>query len=355
MVDIQPRAVERAVGGFAAQQLDDAAYPALAGGVLALDDERTRAHAEQRAVATAVERQRGFIDLVVGGRGACRQEAGADPTHQVLAGHIVGANHDHAAAAPVANPVLRQRHSLGSAGAGGVDVRVGAARADVLGELAVSHRQDAEDEAAVKLVGMLLQLFLQLTDAAHNLAQRRRVGGVLTQLFERSDLLASVLPLVVAPELICHAVAAGEGAGKDDAGLVAQRFGEQPAVRQVSALARRAVGLHERNARLAQCIQPGGNRKLRGDVERLDQLLRDAVFLRQIKVAAAPGQLDHITRVFDYLEATAAVVALDQPRDAPARHLPAEALRDQVDELLAAQDAHGVVRIHHRLVGARQP
>src|SRR5690606_21873334 len=106
--------------------------------VLALDDERTGAHAEQRAVAPAVEGQRGLVDLVVSGRGARRQEAGADPAHEILTGYVVGADHDDAAAATIADPVLGQRHTLRRTGTGGVDVRVRPARADVLGELAVT-------------------------------------------------------------------------------------------------------------------------------------------------------------------------------------------------------------------------
>jgi hypothetical protein len=96
------------LAGLAAQQLDDAAHAALAHRVLALDHQRTGAHAQDRAVAAAVEGQRGLFHLVVGGRGARGQEARADPAHQVLAGHVVGAEHDHAAAAAVADPVFGQ-------------------------------------------------------------------------------------------------------------------------------------------------------------------------------------------------------------------------------------------------------
>ena len=67
--------------------------------------------------AAAVERQRGLLDLVVGGGRACREEASADPAHQVLAGHIVGADDDHAAATTGADPILGQRHALRGAGA----------------------------------------------------------------------------------------------------------------------------------------------------------------------------------------------------------------------------------------------
>src|SRR5690349_16866921 len=106
MVDIKARAVVGAVGGFAAEQLDHAAHAALAHGILAFDNHGACAHADDHAVAAAVERQRRFFHAVVGGGSAGRQKARADPSHQVLAGHVVGGDHQHAAAAPAANPVF---------------------------------------------------------------------------------------------------------------------------------------------------------------------------------------------------------------------------------------------------------
>ncbi len=258
-LDVQPRAVEGAVGGLAAQQLDDAAHAALAHGVLALDHQGAGAHAQDRAVAAAVEGQRGLVHPVVGGRGAQGQEARADPLHQVVAGHVVAAQHDHPAAAAVADPVLGQGHALGRAGAGCVDVGVRAARADVLGELAVAHGQDAEDEAAVEVVGLALHLLAQVADAAVDLLQGLQVAGVVAQVLQHGHLHAPVLPGVVARELVGEAVAAGEGAGKDHAGLVAQRLGQQPAVGQVRARGGLAIGLHQGDAGLAQRVQAGGD------------------------------------------------------------------------------------------------
>ena len=84
---------------------------------------------------------------------------------------------------------------------------------------------------------------------------------------------------VVAGELVGEAVAAGEGAGEDDAGLIAQRFGQHPAIGQIFAGAGALEGLHQRDARLAQRVQTGGHGQLRGHVEGLDQLGRHAVLL----------------------------------------------------------------------------
>ena len=68
-----------------------------------------------------------------------------EPTHrQVVGGDVVAGDDDDAAAAPGPDPVLGQGHGLGRAGACGVDLRVGPASADDLGELGVAHRQGPE-------------------------------------------------------------------------------------------------------------------------------------------------------------------------------------------------------------------
>ncbi len=51
---------------------------------------------------------------------------------------------------------------------------------------------------------------------------------------------------------------------------------------------------------------------------------------------------------------TAAVLALDEAGDPLLGHEPPLALRDELDELLSAQDALGVPGIHQRLVDAGQ-
>ena len=60
--------MEGAVAGLGGEQLHDAAHAALLDRVLALDHEGARAHADERAVAAAVERQRGVLDALVGRR-----------------------------------------------------------------------------------------------------------------------------------------------------------------------------------------------------------------------------------------------------------------------------------------------
>ena len=351
---VQAGAVVGAIHGLAAQQLDDAPHAALTHRVLALHHQPAGAHAQDGAVAAPVEGQRGLIHPVVGGRGAQGQEAGAHPLHQIVAGDVVAAQHQHPAAAAAADPVLGDGDALRRAGAGRVDVSVGAARADVLGELAVAHAQDTEDEAAVEVVRLALHLLAQIADAAVDLVQGLQVAGVAAQVLQHGQLHPPVFPLIVVAELLSEAIAAREGAGKDHAGLVAQRFGQHPAVGQELASGGLAPGLHQRNARLAQRVQPGGKAVLGRNVQRLHQLGRHAVLLGQVELAGAAGQLEHLSRVGDDLEAARAVLRLDQAGDALVQDALAVALGDQIDELLAAQDAQGVVGVHQRLVGAWQ-
>ena len=176
----------------------------------------------------------------------------------------------------------------------------------------------------------------------------------MAQVFERLKLLLAADVGVVARELLGEAVAAGEGAGKDDAGLVAQRFGQYPPFGQVLAGAGVLVGLHQRDARLAQGVDAGGDGELGGDVEGVDELRRHTILFDKVEWPRPAGELDDLGWVGDRFETAAAVFALDQPGDALLNHLVAEALRDEIDELLAAQDAHGVVGVHDWLVRARQ-
>ncbi len=162
MRDIEPSAVEGAVGGDAAEQLGDGAQAALARALGALHYQRGSAHAHQHAVPAAIERQRGLLHDVVGSGGAAREKTGADPLQQVIAGHVVAGDHDHAAAAASADPVLGQRQRLGGAGARRVELGVGASSADQLGELRVAHGQHAEQEAPVELERLTLHLRYQL-------------------------------------------------------------------------------------------------------------------------------------------------------------------------------------------------
>ena len=210
---VQTGAVERAVGDLAGEHLGDRPYAALPGGPGLLHDERGRAHPEQHAVPTAVERQCRILDHLVGGSGPGRQEAGADPAEEGLAGDVVGGHDDHAVASAGPDPVLRDGDRLGRAGAGGVHLRVGPARTDVLGELRVPHRQHAEEELAVEPVGLGLELALELVQPPLDVLAHHGVRRGIEprdELAEELDALVHGLVLVIGVELGDQRVGTGE-------------------------------------------------------------------------------------------------------------------------------------------------
>ena len=343
MLDVKPRAVERRVGDDRAHQLADGRQAPLARRRGRLDHEGRRTHADDHPVAAPVERRRRVLDLLVGRRGAGGEEAARDPGQQHVARDVVGRDDDHAPAAAGTDPVLGDRERLRRRGAGRVDLRVRPARADDLGKLRVAHRQRAEQEAAVELVRVRLELVAQLRDQRIDLGAR---GGVRphpgAQPLERQKLLAARAILRVGLQLLGEAVAARERAREHDSGVVAQRVGQAPAVGQLRAERRRLVAHHQRQAGVAHRIEPGAERQPRRHVERLVARRLDGELLHDVEGRVAAGELDDLRRVVDRLEGRAADVALDEARDAHVDHAAAHLGRHRADELLAREDAADV-------------
>ncbi len=99
-------------------------------------------------------------------------------------GNIVGGDHDHPPGAPVADPVFGQPNGLRGARAGGVDLGIGSSRANVLGELRVTHSEHAEEKTPVKLVRLALDLRLHRGQPALDLGAAVRVARAAAQLFQ---------------------------------------------------------------------------------------------------------------------------------------------------------------------------
>ncbi len=342
VIDIQAGAVEGAVGDLGGQHLADRAHAALQGRIVSLDHQRRRAHADDRAVTARVKRQRGPVQAILGRRRAGGEHARADPLHHRFAGRVVAGDDDHPPAAPAANPVFGYGHGMRRRGAGGIDVCVRPTRADVLGKLRVAHGQHAENELAIKGVIQFGQPTLNLLDAAIQLIAHGIGGGHLAQPGECFKLPVQRLEILVAGHLLAHAVEAGPGRAENDPRFVAQRLGQGPAVGQISALAGAAIAHHQRDARVAQRVDPGGDGELCGDVQRVHPLGGDAKLLGQIEISAPPGQFDRVGGVVDDLKGRPGF-ALDQAGDPPRGHLPALITGHRVDELIAAQDALDVI------------
>ena len=351
VLDIETSAVERAVGGDGAQYLTDRLDAALARCGGTLDDEGGCAHPDDHPVPALVERHGCRGDVVVGGGRAGGEEAGADPTEQVIARHVVGGD-DHDAPAPAgADPVLGQGDGLGRARACRVHLGVRAAGTDEIGELGVPHREHAEQEATIEEVGVCGERVLDIVDPPVDLTERgvRRVGvrDACPDRLQLLELDAPRLVLLVARDLVRQLFQAGEGAREDDAGVVAQHVGEAPAVRELGAEVGRAVALHERDARIAQRIDSGADGQLGGAAERGHTVGLDAELGGDVERAGPAGELDHIGDGVDRLEAGATGFALGEPDDVLVEDLVADASGDHVDQLLAVQDAGDVLVVEH--------
>ncbi len=339
--------MEGAVGRHGAQYLADRTQPALASGGGAFDHEGRGAHAEDHPVAAPVERDRRVLHDVVGGGGAGGQESGADPFEEVVAGDVVASDHDHALGAPGADPVLGERHRLGGAGTGRVDVGVGSAGPDQLGELRVAHGQDAEQEAPVEGVGLAFEGGLELVDLIVEIgqhAQRARHGlaGARAQPLEERELLAAGAIDVEAGEVGREGVVTGKRGAEDDAGVVAQRFGQHPAVGEQAAFGGGPVVHDQRDSRVAQSVEAGADREPRDGIQRGHALERHAELVGEVETPGPAGELDHVARAGDGLEARLAVRFLGEARDVLVEDRAPEARRDQIDEALAVENSSDV-------------
>ncbi len=354
VVDIEAAAVERAVGGRPGEQLADRCHPARAGDVGAFDDDRRGTHADQHAVTAPVEWQRSVFDDIVGGGGAARQEAGTDPFHQRLVAGVVAGDDDDPVAASEPDPVLGDRHRLGRRRTGGVDLGVGAACADVLGELGVAHRQDPEQETTVERIRVGVDLGAHLVDHVLEFADRWVVvADALTQVFEARQPLASGAVTFVGGDLACHVVEPGERGREDDPGVVTHPVGQTPTVGQRAAGGRGLVVHRQRDPGVTQCVDAGADRQLRRRVERRDPFRRQAELGRQVELAALARELDHVVRGVDRLPSPAARLGLHQPGDLLVDDRLAAADRDRLDERLAVEQP-GQVGVVEDTLGAGQ-
>ena len=347
VVDVEAGAVEGAVGDGRAEHLADRRDPAFARRVGALDDQRRGAHPEQHSVATLIEGQGGLLDDLVSRGCAGGQEPGADPRQQLVRGRVVGRDDDRPPAASHADPVLGDRDGLGRACAGRVDLRVRPARADQLGELGVTHREDAEEEAAVEPIRFLFELDPQVVDLAVDLGQRDAVAMARESLAQGLD-LGQPLParaiLREALRLRGELLDARERRCEDHAGVVAQHGRAAPSRRAAASRDGRLVVEDEGDAGVAKGVDAGADRELGAAPQSRDPVGVDAELGGQVQLAPLRGELDHVVDVVDRLEARRPVVALDQAHDVTIEDLVAQARGDEVDELLAVEDSRRLRR-----------
>ena len=256
VMHVETGAVKRAIGGHRAQNFADGLDAPFAGGLRAFHHQASGAHADDHAVAAAVEGKGGFFDHFVGGRCSTRQEAGAHPSEQIVGSDVVGCDHDHAAATPRMDPVLGQRHALCGARAGSIDAGVRTTRADEFSELRMSHRQDTEQEATVENIRLFLYGVAQIVDALLNLLPHDGMaihfGRPDVQAFQHGQLLALAAVRVIARHFVGERVQARKRRGKNHSCVIAQSIGQCPPVGQLRPFAGGLVAQNQRNAGVAQ-------------------------------------------------------------------------------------------------------
>ena len=142
-----------------------------------------------------------------------------------------------------------------------------------------------------------------------------------------------------ARDFVHQVVEAREGRGEDHAGLVGHRGRKPPPVGQKAARGGAAIVAHERNARVAQRLDAGGDGQGGGDVPGLHPLARNPELLDDIENAAAAGQANDLVHRPDGIQAGFADLALDQANHVLLHHAGAEDMRHGIDEGLAPQDA----------------
>ena len=313
VVAVQARAVEGRVGDVRADERGHRLHAARRDVFRLLQHEAYGAHAEDHAVTTPIKRQRRVLDLGLDGRSAGREEPGADPGHQHRIGDVVRADHDDPASAPKAQPVFGDSDGLSGARAGRVDLRVRPARADVLRELAVSHRQNLEQEATIEGLSSIGLSGL-------------RVGlNVLNEL-----------------------VVAGERRREHDSGVVPHAGRQHPAGRHALSVGSLAVAAHQRDPGVLQRFKAGRERKLRGDVEGAHQRGVHPVVFLEVKMRLGAGELNDAVRgVREDELALSGDRVLDEAADLLSDHRGAVGVADVDDAVFTGQHALDVVVGEH--------
>ncbi len=226
--------MEGTIGRGGGKNFADRLYTAFTCSFCALQHQCGRSHADNQTVAPTIERSRRIGDGFVRGGSSTGKKAGAHPVDEVVGGDVVGGDDDYARAAPNANPVLGDSHSLRGRGARGIDLRVRAAGSDEFGKLRVSHGERAQQEAALKNIGILFDCTAQLRDTLLQLGQKYRmavlVGRLGSKIFERGKLLALGLIGVITGHLVGERVEAGERRCENHAGAVTQSVRQTPAI-----------------------------------------------------------------------------------------------------------------------------
>ncbi len=338
MVDVKARSVERAVGDHAPEHLADRADAPLTRRLGALEYDGRSPHPHDQAVAPPVERDRLLLHFFARGRRPGSQEAGAEPSEQVVGGDVVGRDHDHPTAASGTDPVARDPHRLRAARTGSVGGGVRSPCADVLGELGVPHGEDPEQEPPVEMIRLLLDLLFECRDAPVELPRERLPGaGARTQGFQFRQPGAPLAVLVEVGHDLRVGVVTRERGGEQYAGVVPDVVRQHPAVGQLRPLGGGLVAHHQRDSGVAQRVDARADGQLGHAVERGHPVFGKTEIADDVELLRTGREFDHVGRALDVLEPALAPLRLHEPGDVLLDHLPAQLFRNRADEDVPAQ------------------
>ena len=261
----------------------------------------------------------------------------------MVRGNIIRGNNDHAAAAAGLDPVAGEPDRLSAAGARSVGRRVWAARADILGELRMAHREHPEKEPAVKFVDILLNFESQRPNAPldlfGNTITRSGLGCQIEQTAQFPQPLPADAVFIKIGDNLFIRIIAGESRGEEDSGIVPDLIRKLPSVGKIRSLGRGFIAHDQRDSGVAQSVDPGADCKLGHPIQRGHAVFRKSEIPDEIEFLGAGGKFDHVRHAFDRFELCFTPVGFHKARDIFLNHLTAQVRRDLADEHVAAQDA----------------
>ena len=313
---VRPRRMSAAVPRAHAEQLRDRFHPAFAYGLGPLDHEAHRAHADQRSVPPCVERQRRLLDRFVGRRGADGEEPGGDPLENRAGRDIVGCKNDRALGAAATDHVLRGSKRNRRRGARRVQLHVRPSRLHQLGKEDVARALDGVEEVRVEAIArrtVAEQAALLRGEPGVELeALLRRRGRLQSLEIARAEPVGGEGPVAVREgcrHFVEEDVVGGEGGRVENSRVVLQRLGQNE-----PSTASATDPLLQRDPRIAQALEAGGDGELEGRVGGQDALVGDSP-VGEVEASAPAGELDGVAPVADLFEPGGTVAGLHEADD----------------------------------------
>ncbi len=224
----------------------------------------------------------------------------------------------------------------------------------------MAQGEEAKKELAVELV----ELFLAA--AQRGIVLRVPAGElfadalVLHPLDDRKIKIDQLMPRFC-PVLVCkifrdvvhQVVVSGDRRREYDARVPAHVLLQPPVEGKDAAGGGVLVVLHERDARIVERAQAGGDCELGGDVERFGEVLVHSVLALEIEAAHAAGELHDLGQVVDRVEMRVPVT-LHEPDDVLVEHALHDLVGKGIDHVLPVQDPLEAV-VEHPVPGPGHP